>query len=116
MNGNWRHNDDALEDEQQREAHDAVDRGVTYHRVLFWVHAASNRPYKAEFYSLSGRLLKTARYQNFRNLGGKTRPTRLVMEDALKKGEVSVLEYSDMRLRPLPDKIFTKEYLKKLVE
>lgn len=95
---------------------DAVDRSVTYHRVLFWVHAASNRPYKAEFYSLSGRLLKTARYQNFRNLGGKTRPTRLVMEDALKKGEVSVLEYSDMRLRPLPDKIFTKEYLKKLVE
>ncbi|HKY01579.1 MAG TPA: outer membrane lipoprotein-sorting protein, partial [Burkholderiales bacterium] len=43
----------------------AVDRGVTYGRVLLWVRHASYYPHKAEFYSLSGRLLKTARYQNF---------------------------------------------------
>ncbi len=36
------------------------------------------------------------------------------MEDALRKGEESVLEYSEMKLRDLPDKIFTKDYLKKL--
>jgi hypothetical protein len=36
------------------------------------------------------------------------------MEDALKSGEKSVLEYSEMKLRDLPDKIFTKDYLKKL--
>ncbi len=38
----------------------------------------------------------------------------MVMEDALRKGEESVLEYSEMKLRELPDKIFTKDYLKKL--
>lgn len=36
------------------------------------------------------------------------------MEDALKAGNVSVLEYNSMKLRDLPDKIFTKDYLKKL--
>jgi hypothetical protein len=36
------------------------------------------------------------------------------MEDALHKGEESVLEYTEMKLRDLPDKIFTKDYLKKL--
>ena len=36
------------------------------------------------------------------------------MEDALKEGEQSVLSYSGMKLRDLPDKIFTKDYLKKL--
>jgi hypothetical protein len=36
------------------------------------------------------------------------------MEDALRQGEQSVLEYSDMKLRDLPDKMFTKDNLKRL--
>ncbi len=92
----------------------AVDRGVTYHRVLLWVNAADFRPHKAEFYSLSKRLMKTCTYENFKPMAGKIRPTRLVMEDALKAGEKSVLEYSQMKLRDLPDRVFSKDYLKKL--
>src|SRR5512139_2106365 len=93
---------------------DAVDNWVTYRRVLYWVNAKNYRPFKAEFYALSGRLLKTALYQEFRNLSGETRPTRLVVEDALRRGNRSILEYSNMVERDLPDKIFTKDYLKKL--
>lgn len=92
----------------------AVDRGVTYHRVLLWVNKANNRPRKAEFYSLSNRLMKTCSYEGYRDMAGKRRPTRLVMEDALRPGEQSVLEYERMRLRDLPDKVFSKDYLKKL--
>ena len=91
-----------------------VDKGVTYHKVLYWVRQSNFWPYRAEFYSVSGRLLKTSRYENFQMLLGKQRPTRLVMEDALHKDEQSVLDYSDMKLRDLPDKVFTKDYLKKL--
>lgn len=91
-----------------------VDRSVTYQKVLLWVNQSNYRPYKAEFYSLSGRLLKTSRYENFEMILGELRPTRIIMEDALKQGEVSVLNYSDMKLRDLPDKIFTKNYLKRL--
>jgi hypothetical protein len=47
-------------------------------------------------------------------MAGKVRPTKLVMEDALRKGEQSVLEYSAMKLRDLPDRVFTKDYLKRL--
>jgi outer membrane lipoprotein-sorting protein len=92
----------------------AAGRGVTYHRVLYWVNEANNRPYRAEFYSVSNRLLKTARYENFQRMFGDTRPTRLVFTDALRKGEQSVLEYSDMKARDLPDRVFTKEYLRRL--
>ena len=92
----------------------AVDRTVTYQKVRLWVKQANYWPQKAEFYSLSGRLLKTCRYEEFRQLGGKVRPTKLVMSDALRKGEESTLEYSSMKLRELPDKIFTKEYLNRL--
>lgn len=92
----------------------AVDRTVTYHRVLYWVKQKNYFPYKAEFYSLSDRLVKTARYENFQPMAGRLRPARLVLQDALRKGEESVLEYSDMKLRELPDKMFTKDYLKRL--
>lgn len=92
----------------------AVDRGVTYQRVLYWVRQKNAYPHKAEFYSLSNRLLKTCRYENFQNMAGRIRPTRLVMDDALRAGEQSILEYNEMKLRDLPDKLFTKEYLKKI--
>ena len=92
----------------------AVDRGIAYSRVMYWVRRSDSRPLKAEFYSLSNRLLKTCRYENFQKMAGQVRPARLVMVDALKAGEQSVLEYSNMRMRELPDKVFTKEYLKKL--
>jgi outer membrane lipoprotein-sorting protein len=92
----------------------ASDRSVTYNRVLYWVRQSNHWPVKAEFYSLSNRLLKTVLYQNFERLAGRTRPSRLVMQDALHQGEESVLEYKDMKLRDLPDKVFTKDYLKRL--
>ena len=92
----------------------AVDRSVTYQKVVYWVNQKNMWPLKAEFYSLSNRLLKKCSYDEFKMLAGKVRPTRLVMEDALRSGEKSVLEYSEMKLRDLPDKIFTKDYLKKL--
>lgn len=92
----------------------AVDRGVTYARVRYWIAERDSRPLKAEFYALSGRLLKTARYEEFRQMAGRVRPTRLVMEDALKKGEVSVLTYENMGVRELPERMFTREYLRRL--
>lgn len=93
----------------------ANDRGVTYHRVLYWVYKSTNWPYKAEFYAVSGRLLKTAYYTQYRKIGGAVRPTRLIMRDALVGGEQSILDYTDISPRNLPDKVFTKEYLKKLI-
>jgi outer membrane lipoprotein-sorting protein len=93
---------------------DAAERGVTYHRVMYWVRKDGYRPVKAEFYSVSDRMLKSATYEDYRSMGGRVRPTRMVMRDALHEGERSVLEYRDMKLRDLPDKMFTKDYLKHL--
>ncbi len=92
----------------------AARKGVTYHRVLYWVEKASNRPLKGEFYTLSKRLMKTGLYQDYKDLGGKIRPTKLILIDALKKGEQSVLVYSNLKLRNIPDKFFTKDFLRKL--
>lgn len=92
----------------------AVDKSVTYQRVVYWVKQKNAYPHKAEFYSLSNRLLKTAHYENFKMMAGKMRPTRLVMEDSIRAGDKSVLEYEAMKVRDIPDKFFTKDYLKKV--
>lgn len=92
----------------------ALDRGVTYARVKYWVAVDNDHPLRAEFFALSGRLLKVCRYEDFRDLAGRLRPTRLVMVDALKADEYSVLEYRAMGLRDLPERMFTREYLRRL--
>jgi len=92
----------------------AVDHSVTYHRVLYWVNRQDLRPYKAEFYTLSGHLIKSCVYQDFIPMAGKVRPARLVMTDAMHNQEQSILEYDNLRVGELPDKYFTKDYLKKL--
>lgn len=92
----------------------AEGRGVTYAKVRYWVAVADDRPLKAEFYAVSGRLLKTSRYENFQELAGRPRPTRLVIEDALNEGDYSVLEYTTMEVKELPERMFTQQYLRRL--
>ena len=61
---------------------------VTYHRVLLWVEKETFRPLKAEFYAVSGRLLKTADYKNYVPMAGKERPSELVLKDPLVQGSI----------------------------
>jgi len=92
----------------------AAERGVTYHRVIYWVNASNYHPHKAEFYTLSNRLMKICHYTDFKVLGNEIRPTRLIMVDALRQSETSEMVYSNMAPRELPEKTFNKDYLKKL--
>jgi outer membrane lipoprotein-sorting protein len=92
----------------------AVDRSVTYDKVILWVNKNNDRPLKAEFYALSGRLLKICRYQNYKEAAGAFRPTRLVMEDAVVEGAKSLLDYSDLKIKDPPDRMFAKDYMKRL--
>ena len=93
---------------------EAARPGVTYHKVTYWVEKDSFRPWKAEFHTLSGRLMKTGLYRDYRELGGAVRPTRLMLLDAVKSGERSVMVYGNLKRREIPAKFFTKDFLRKL--
>lgn len=92
----------------------AAARGVTYPKVTYWVGAEDSRPFKAEFHAVSGRLLKTCYYEDYAELGGAVRPTQLVMVDAVKEGDRSVLVYSGLEPRELSERMFTKDYMRRL--
>ena len=87
---------------------------VAYAKVRLWVASSTGQPAKAEFYGLSGRLLKSCKYERLAQLGGRMRPSRIIMSDPLKKGQFSLIEYAKMEPKTLPEKYFTDDYMKKL--
>ncbi|HNC75550.1 MAG TPA: outer membrane lipoprotein-sorting protein [Elusimicrobiota bacterium] len=92
----------------------AVMEEVTYARVILWANKSNFRPVKAEYYAVSGRLLKTCTFENYKMLGGAVRPSRLVMVDAVQKDKRSIVDYDQIRLGQLSESLFTKDRLKKI--
>ena len=94
----------------------AKTEDVTYSRAVLWVEKRTFYPLKAEFYAISGRLLKTCSYEGYKKIAGRIRPRRLVMNDPIVEGQKSVIEYDNMDVKFLPEKYFTKDYMKKFMD
>ena len=92
----------------------AKNEKVTYYKVRIWVMKETFYPLKGEFYAVSGKLLKICYFANYKNVLDKMRPTRLVLDNPLVKGQRTIIDYADMRLDDFQDKMFTKNYMKKL--
>lgn len=85
---------------------------ATYGKIRMWVDAGNNRPLKAEFYASTGKLLKTGLYDDYQRVLGKDRPMRVAITDAVRKGDVTTLEISNMRISDFPESDFAKGNLK----
>jgi len=90
----------------------AKTKQATYSRIILWVEKESLKPEKAEFYAISGKLLKTAFYKGYKKVLGKERPLLLEIHDEFRKGEYSIIEYSNMKIVDTPSAFFQKTYLK----
>lgn len=86
----------------------------TYGKVILWAQTGNFWPLKAEFYALSGRFLKSCSYENYKIIADRERPSRLVLRDAVMQGQYSTLEYGGLTVQEIPEKYFSKEYLKKI--
>jgi Outer membrane lipoprotein-sorting protein len=83
----------------------------TYDRIVYWVSKARLVPLKAEFYTVSGKVLKTAKFETANTIlvDGQKQPfvSRMVIQDAINSDSVSVLEYSNIRVRPFGPDVFS---------
>jgi hypothetical protein len=94
----------------------AANRNVTYDRIKYWVSKERLLGVKAEFYTLSGKLFKTAdfKYDNRVTVeGGEAIPfvSELVIHDAIQKDKVTTLKYSNVRVQSIPDSTFNLSVL-----
>lgn len=91
----------------------AKDPGVAYSRVKLWVDKTTYQPIRADFYVVSGKLIKRAWYHDFAEVNGRRVLTRIEIEDLLRPGNRTVMRYANLRRRDNPEKMFNKESLGK---
>ena len=84
----------------------AKRKGATYQRILYWVRADDARPVRAEFFLTSGKHIKSASFDDYAEIGGKTLLRRFTLYDEIRHNSHSLLEYSATSARELPDKLF----------
>jgi outer membrane lipoprotein-sorting protein len=85
---------------------------ATYGKIILWVASSDSRPIKAEFYASSGKLLKTAMYTGYQRILSKDRPMRIEIADEVRKGDISTLDFTKLRLVDLPESEYEKDNLK----
>jgi len=93
----------------------ARNKKVTYDRIKYWVSKSRLVGVRAEFYTVSGKLFKTAEfeYKNRIRYRGEEIPfvSRMVIRDAIRPQEVTTLEYSKITVKRLPDATFNLNLL-----
>ncbi len=81
---------------------------VAYDRLKMWVDRKLLLPTKIEAYAASGMLIKTLHFKELKDFGGGIRRPAVVETDSpLYKGYVSVMLYSGIKKRDVPDEVFT---------
>jgi outer membrane lipoprotein-sorting protein len=108
--------EDTVDGERQtRRCHrlwlDASTPDATYRRIEMWIELGNNHPIKARFYADSGAVLKTAYYRHYATQLGVERPTETVIIDGLDPNWVTVMRYSNLVQRDVPESWLQRDYL-----
>jgi Outer membrane lipoprotein-sorting protein len=94
---------------------EALDHKVTYDKIRYWISKKRLVGVKAEFYTVSGKLFKTAtfEYDNWISVNEKAFPfvSKMEITDTLIRQNVTTLYYSNVRVKPVPDAVFNLNLL-----
>ena len=88
----------------------AIEKRATYDRIKYWISKERLVGLKAEFYTVSGKLFKTAlfAYENRLQIEGQYRPfiSKMTIFSALIKDDVTIMTYRKPVLKKVPDAMF----------
>jgi hypothetical protein len=91
----------------------AVNSEVPYPTMTIWVRKDIVLLMKAENYGLSGRLMRTSYYPQYRKLGESYIATKMLFVDELRTGEKTQITVKEPSLAPIPDELFTKTFIER---
>ena len=89
---------------------EAVDNRATYDRIKYWISKERLLGLKAEFYTVSGKMFKSAmfEYKNSIVVNGKPREfiSKSIITSAIIKGDYTTIHYIKPALKHIPDAKF----------
>jgi hypothetical protein len=91
----------------------ARDPAVAYNRVKLWIDKQSYEPRRADFYVVSGKLIKRANYRQYGTMAGRRVVTEVEIEDLLRPGNRTTMRYANLTPKENAEKMFTKDSLGK---
>jgi outer membrane lipoprotein-sorting protein len=79
---------------------------AAYDRIVLWMDVATAQPLRGEYYSASGKLLRSARFDGVKDFGGYTRPGHVSMrnEVAPKRFTELTFERVDVKVTPAAER------------
>jgi len=89
----------------------AKDADIAYSRVQLWIDKASYEPLRADFYVVSGKLIKRAVYREFGQMAGRRVVTGIEIDDLLRPGNHTMMRYANLTPKENADRMFTKDAL-----
>jgi hypothetical protein len=93
----------------------AINPKATYDRIRYWISKERLLGVKAEFYTVSGKLLKTAtfKYDNQLQNNRENDPfiSEMIIYDGVIKEDVTTLRYGSVLLKTIPDSDFNLNLL-----
>jgi len=84
----------------------AKRKGATYRKVHLWLRAGDGRPVKADFFLASGKHAKSASYDQYETVNGRTVLKQMTLYDRIRNSSYSVMKYDEWNPRQLPDRMF----------
>lgn len=90
----------------------AKNPAISYNRVRYRIRKDTYIPLSQEYFTVSGKLLKTLTLSDVKDYGSLKRPSSFMMEDSFVKNMRTVLVYKELNLKPkIPNFYFQMENL-----
>jgi outer membrane lipoprotein-sorting protein len=92
----------------------ALDEDTTYHSRRLWVDPEKKIVRRQELYARGGKLLKTVEFLDYRPLGHRLFPRRMVFRDKLKENTKTTYVFETIEFDvPIPEDMFSQSRLKR---
>ncbi|MFH0926661.1 MAG: outer membrane lipoprotein-sorting protein [bacterium] len=94
----------------------AQKKSATYYKMIVWIEKKSFKPIKAVVYLKSGKLYKTMYFIGFKTFSGKLMATDIKFIDHLKSEKETVMTFSKVIEKEVPDNYFNIAEVPRLSE